>query len=221
MEVEHRKAAEYFDRSGRLFDQLYSEQETGAIMRWVNRVFRRDIYIRYLMTLDHISAERAKTVLDVGVGGAKYAEGYAQCGVESVTGVDISRTMLDFAEDHIKTIPESDTSFEFILSDIDQYDPERKFDVVVAMGFFDYVADPLETLKRLNSFCVKSVIASFPSISIWRTPIRKLRYWYKKCPVRFFRRSEIKSLSADAGFKSCEIEKVRGSGMDYVAIFRK
>lgn len=221
MEVKHRKAAEYFDRSGRLFDQLYSEQETGVTMRWVNRLFRRDIYIRYLMTLDHISVEQAKTVLDVGVGGAKYAEGYVQCGVKSVTGVDISRTMLEFAEDHIRSIPESRTAFTFILSDIDQYEPVEKFDVVVAMGFFDYVADPLDTLKRLNSLSVNSVIASFPSISVWRTPIRKLRYRFKRCPVRFFRRREIQNLSIGAGFKSNEIKKVRGSGMDFVAIFKK
>jgi hypothetical protein len=88
------------------------------------------------------------------------------------------------------------------------------------MGFFDYVADPLRTLQQLKAFTCKTVIASFPSIHPIRTPIRKIRYRIKRCPVRFYREQEIRSLARSAGFAFCEVEKVGGAGMDYVAVFR-
>jgi cyclopropane fatty-acyl-phospholipid synthase-like methyltransferase len=129
--------------------------------------------------------------------------------------------MLQFASQHVQNIPGHESTFEFILSDIDQFESDEKFDVVVAMGFFDYVTDTLGTLKRLREFCDHSVIASFPSRSYWRTPIRKARYWLKKCPVLFFKSSQILDLSDRAGFVSCDLTKIEGAGMDYVAIFKK
>ena len=221
MEDDHRRAKAYFNRSGQLFDSLYSEEKVGALMRVVNRLFRSDIYIRYFLTMEHLRAVAAKTVLDVGIGGAKYAEGYIESGIRKVTGVDISSTMLQFARQHVQGIPGHENTFEFILSDIDQFESSEIFDVVVAMGFFDYVTDTLRTLKRLRELCDHSVIASFPSISLWRTPIRKARYWLKRCPVLFFRSNQILDLSAKAGFASCDLTRIRGAGMDYVAIFRK
>ncbi len=221
MEEDHRRAEAYFNRSGQLFDSLYSEEKVGTLMHTVNRLFRSDIYIRYFLAMEHLRAAAAKTVLDVGIGGAKYAEGYIECGIERVTGVDISSTMLQFARQHVQGIPGHENTFKFILSDIDQFESDEKFDVVVAMGFFDYVTDSLGTLKRLREFCDHSVIASFPSTSFWRTPIRKARYWLKKCPVFFFKSSQILDLSDRAGFASCDLTKIEGAGMDYVAILRK
>jgi len=221
LEKGHRKAAVYFDRSGQLFDSLYSEEKVGALMRTVNRLFRSDVYMRYFLTMEHLKTVAAKTVLDAGIGGAKYAEGYVGCGVEMVTGVDISSTMLEFAREHVQSIPGHEKMFRFILSDIDHFKTDERFDVVVAMGFFDYVTDTLGTLKRLREFCSHSVIASFPSTSFWRTPIRKIRYRLKKCPVYFFKGDQILDLSRQAGFTSCDLTKIRGAGMDYVAVFSK
>ncbi len=221
MEEDHRKAKAYFNRSGQLFDSLYSEEKVGTLMHMVNRLFRSDIYVRYFLTVEHLKTVGAESVLDVGIGGAKYAKGYIESGVKKVTGVDISSTMLQFAKQHVQGIPGHENTFKFILSDIDQFESSERFDVVVAMGFFDYVTDSLGTLKRLREFCDHSVIASFPSISFWRTPIRKARYRLKKCPVFFFKSSQILDLSGKAGFTSCDLTRIEGAGMDYVAIFRK
>ncbi|MFH2054666.1 MAG: hypothetical protein ABIJ61_01795, partial [bacterium] len=83
------------------------------------------------------------------------------------------------------------------------------------------IPEPVAVLQRFLNVCNHSVVASFPSISLWRTPIRKLRYWLKNCPVYFFKRDQIIDLAQQAGFASCTVHKIRGSGMDYAAIMKK
>lgn len=218
---DHRRAAAYFDRKAELFDSLYSLEATSPFMRFMNRHFRSDIYERYVRTADHVRSAAAQSVLDVGVGSGRYCSGYAEAGVRRVVGVDISNSMLDLAREYVKSLNGSNTQFEFVLSDIDTYSTDEKFDVVVAMGFFDYISAPVESLRKLRGLCNHSVIASFPSISFYRTPIRKLRYIIKKCPVYFYREDQIKQLAIAAGFSACEVTKLPGAGMDYVAILRR
>lgn len=218
---DHRRAAAYFDRKAELFDSLYSLEATGAFMRFMNRNFRSDIYERYLMTMNHVKAVKAKSVLDVGIGSGRYAVGYAETGVARVVGVDISSSMLELANEHVQKLDAPQTKFEFVLSDIDAYQTVDRFDVVVAMGFFDYINEPVPSLKKLRDFCDHSVIASFPSISFYRTPLRKVRYAIKKCPVYFYRVDQIEQLAKEAGYSKCEVTKIKGAGMDYVAILTR
>lgn len=218
---DHKRAAAYFDRKAELFDSLYSLEVTSAFMRFMNRNFRSDIYERYLMTINHVKATKAKNVLDVGIGSGRYAAGYVDAGVSRVVGVDISSSMLELAHDYVQKLADSHTKFEFVLSDIDAYHTDDKFDVVVAMGFFDYISEPVPSLKKLREFCNHSVIASFPSISFYRTPLRKMRYAIKKCPVHFYHVDQIEKLAKEAGYSGCKVSKIKGAGMDYVAILTR
>ena len=218
---EHERAGAYFDRKGDLFDSLYSPDHVSPVMRFLNRHFRSDIYERYRLTMEHLKATGAASLLDIGIGSARYAEGYLNAGVNRIVGVDISSTMLEIARKHVQGLPDADAKIEFVLSDINEFESQEKFDVVVAMGFFDYTPDPVKCLSRMRSFSSHSVIASFPSISVYRTPIRKIRYQVKNCPVYFYRRGEIERISVESGFSKCQISKIRGAGMDYVAVFFK
>jgi hypothetical protein len=60
-------------------------------------------------------------------------------------------------------------------------------------------------------------MASFPSISVYRTPIRKLRYRVKRCPVYFYTRQRVVEVVAAAGCASCDVHEIRGSGQDFFA----
>jgi len=218
--VEHQRAADYFDRKAELFDSLYTLEKSGAIMRYLNRHFRSDIYVRYGLTLDHVRASGARSVLDVGVGSGRYIPGYLEAGVSRVVGVDISTTMLELARQYVQSLGSIAGEVELIEADIDAFTTAEKFDVVVAMGFFDYLANPQASLRKLRDLAGHSVIASFPSKSVYRTPLRKLRYRIKRCPVYFFDRNQITDLARSAGFSTCNITKIDGAGMDYVATFR-
>ncbi len=219
--ADHQRAAAYFDRSGEIFDSLYSTENVSSWQHFLNQHFRRDIYERYRLTMNHLRESSASSVLDIGIGGARYAQGYIDAAVKRVLGLDISSTMLDLARQHVAQISGGGTTFEFVQSDINEYDTSETFDVVVAMGFFDYTPDPAACLRKFHRLSKHSCIASFPSRSWYRTPIRKFRYLLKNCPVYFYDERRLQTLATEAGFARCEIVKIKGSGMDYVARFYK
>ncbi|MBV9483909.1 MAG: class I SAM-dependent methyltransferase [Acidobacteria bacterium] len=207
---------DYFTRSAIAFDSLYSQQQSNSFVRFVNHRFRRDIYERFLLSLNHVRRFHLDSVLDVGCGSGRYAEAFAQLGIRTVVGIDLSEKMIELAKQrthHAGIEP------EFLCGDFMEFETTRVFDVAVAMGLFDYVADPLPTLKRMRSLVTHSVVASFPSISWYRTPIRKVRYFCKRCPVYFYRRKQIGILGQASGFASTHIKKIEGAGQDYFVIF--
>lgn len=213
------KVREYFSRSAVSFDSLYAEQDMTPMWRWVNRRFRRDIYERFLRTIQHVRAHEIRSVLDVGCGPGRYAIAFHEEGVRRVTGIDIAPSMIQLFRRHTEPLSGDGTAFEAVCQDFMEYDPSEPFELVVAMGFFDYVEDPAPVLTKMRALATHSVIASFPSISPLRTPLRKVRYALKNCPVYFYRPDGIAGLAEAAGFPRYTIEKVPGAGMDYVVTF--
>jgi len=210
---------QYFTRSALSFDALYAEGRMHPLVRFLNRQFRRDIYERFLLTMDHVRQYRLETAFDVGCGSGRYAVALAGMGLTRVLGIDFSPSMIEAARSHARGAPEA--VCEFVCADFMQFDPRESFDVVIAMGVFDYVADPVPMLSKMRSLARHSVVASFPSISLYRTPIRKLRYRLKRCPVYFYDRPGIDRLAAEATFSRHEVIKIVGAGMDYfVSLFR-
>jgi 2-polyprenyl-3-methyl-5-hydroxy-6-metoxy-1,4-benzoquinol methylase len=210
---------DYFSRSAVSFDSLYAEEDMNPFWRWVNQRFRRDIYERFLRTMEHVRRNKVRSVLDVGCGSGRYAIAFHEQGVQRVTGVDIAPDMIELFRLYTQPLAGHGTEFEAVCGDFMEYQPEESFELVVAMGFFDYVEDPGPVLAKMRSLASHSVIASFPSISPIRTPIRKVRYAIKRCPVYFYERDRIAALSESAGFTSHVIDKVPGAGMDYVVTF--
>jgi 2-polyprenyl-3-methyl-5-hydroxy-6-metoxy-1,4-benzoquinol methylase len=188
-------------------------------MRLINHTFRRDIYERFALAMNHVSIQKPRSVLDVGCGSGQYSVSLAQLGVRRIVGVDLSRGMIELAVQKTSQVQNAAEILEFVTRDFMDFLPDEKFDLVIAMGFFDYIEYPLPVLQKMRSEANRSVIASFPSISILRTPIRKLRYRFKRCPVYFYKRDEITAMSEAAGFGNSEITKIKGAGMDYVAAF--
>jgi ubiquinone/menaquinone biosynthesis C-methylase UbiE len=213
------QVSDYFTRAAAMFDSLYSENRMNPLMRFINRHFRRDIYERYLLSLDHIHKHGVKTMLDVGCGSGRYAVGFVEAGVEHVTGIDFSPTMIELAKMYARKVQTGDEKCSFHCCDFTAFSTEMKFDAVLSMGFFDYIKEPVPVLRKMRELSTHSVIASFPSISFYRTPLRKIRYRFKRCPVYFYTTAMITSLARDAGFVNCDITKIRGAGMDYFVVF--
>ncbi len=211
----------YFRRSAVPFDSLYAEDEMSPLNRYLNRRFRSDIYRRYLLTLDHVKRVGAKSVLDVGCGSGRYGQALAEVGVEHYLGIDFSPEMIDLARQNTAQIRHEGKRFDFKVEDFMDFETDETFDVVVAMGVLDYVADPPAMLRKMREVANTSAVVSFPSISAWRTPIRKARYRIKQCPVYFYDRPGIEDLTEKAGFAGSETTKIPGAGMDYVVAFFK
>ncbi len=216
------KVKDYFARTAVDFDSLYSERNVGFFMRFLNHRFRRDIRERYLLSLEHVRRYQLGSILDVGCGSGRYEFGLAQLpDTRRMVGIDFSPQMIALAAANTRPVQNSSKSLEFFCGDFQNFETGETFDGVLAMGFFDYVSDPAPVLEKMRKYARHSVTASFPSLSLYRTPIRKVRYFFKRCPVYFYTPERIFSLSKAAGFARVETRKIRGAGMDYFAIFFK
>ena len=218
---ERDKVRQHFISSAEAFDSLYTESRMSPLMRFLNRRFRHDIYDRFMLSMDHVRRYKLETALDVGCGSGRYEPGLAELGVRRIVGIDFSPRMLDLARQNTGHIQGAKEIFEFVCSDFMEFQTQETFEVVIAMGVFDYVKDPIPFLEKMKTLCKHSVIASFPSFSIYRTPIRKFRYYFKRCPVYAYDGTKIHSFSSEVGFAKDEQVKINGAGMDYfVAFFR-
>jgi SAM-dependent methyltransferase len=210
----------YFTDAAVSFDSLYAEEEASALTRFMNRQFRRDIYERFLLSVNHVQKFNLDSILDVGCGSGRYAVALAQLGVKQILGLDVSEGMIALAR-RLAAGSHSISALEFVRSDFMEFKSAGTFQVVLAMGFFDYVKDPMPVLARMGSLASHSVIASFPSISWYRTPIRKTRYFFKRCPVYFYEHSQIEAFGKALGFARTDIQKIEGAGQDYFVTFYK
>lgn len=204
---------QYFERSHELFNTIYSGEKSG-LGRFLDRLMRPDMEQRFVLTLKEIQAAKPDSVLDVGVGPGQYLKAYTELGVPEIVGLDFSAPMIELAKKMVAKPPDG-VKVLYIVNDFMDQEFDRSFGVSVAMGVLDYIAEPIGFLTRMKNLTSQYVLISFPSISVWRTPLRKLRYAYKRCPVYFYTRKKIEALSGNWGFKSCEIIKLKGSGMDF------
>jgi len=213
------KVGTYFDKAAAAFDTFYDHQRS-ALMRLVDRKFRSDVFERYYLTFKALEPLKGKTVLDIGCGSGPYVVEAARRGGKRVVGLDMAKGMIDLARRRVAAAGVSDKC-EFLLGAFPKDSPQEVFDYAIVMGVMDYIADPLVFLSALAKRVRLRAVLSFPSKHWFRTPLRKFRYWLKRCPVYFYEHEQIEELSKAAGFSSTRVEKIPGAGMDYFVTLSK
>lgn len=198
----------YFEKTADNFDALY-ENRRNLSYRF-NRIFRKGLFQRIEKTLRAFEGFEDFTVLDVGCGSGRNSALFVAHGARRVVGVDFSAPMLELARvyTHQKYVADH---CEFLHADFLEYPFREHFDFAVALGVFDYVADPVRVLKRMSELAGK-VVASFPGVSPVRAPLRKMRYALRGCPVYFYTGARLKQICHDTGLASFRIEKLASSG---------
>jgi len=89
---------------------------------------------------------------------------------------------------------------------------EGRFEVLVAVGLFDHIADPMQFLTRMRSLCAPhaSLVASFSAWTPPKGPLRRLRYAYvNRCPIYDYTAGGLDQLFAQAGFERLELRPGR------------
>lgn len=205
-------AADFFDGFAGTFDTLYDEKR-GPAMRWVDRTFRSDMFIRFAWTFERMGPLAGKSVLDIGCGSGPYIVEALQRGAASVTGVDPAPGMIELARRRLQAHPRG--SHATLVTGFFPEVNVAPHDHAIVMGVFDYLADPLAFLKGVRTVTRETAQVSFPSKHWFRTPFRRVRYQMRNCPVYFFDREQIEQLGRQAGFRSVEVRKIPGAGMDY------
>jgi len=194
------QAAAFWNSAAEDFDSIYTGANKNAWWRFLDRVFRKDIYQRHDWVMDRCEDLRGKTVCDIGCGPGHFMTEFARRGAAVSLGLDIAPNMLALARSRVLREGISDRC-EFALSDVVHWETDRTFDITLAIGLWDYIDDPRPQLRHIRRLTRGKFLSAWPRLWTWRMPVRKVRVQYLRgCPVYFYGRAEIYRLLENAGF---------------------
>jgi len=183
------------------FDSIYGHTTTrGSFDKLMDKLFRRSMLLRFNETLLETAKPSIHAILDVGCGSGVYCVEFLKQGKE-VVGLDIAEGMLEIAKQKTSDYRDSG-KISFILSGYIEYEFQRKFDAAVLMGFFDYIKEPVELIKKLKKDVTKEIYMSFPKKGGFLTWQRKLRYNMRNCPLYFYSKKSLANILDQAGLQN-------------------
>ena len=191
------RVREHFRKKAFSFDHLYDEEHA------LQRALRPGLFDRREFALEVAREHDAPRVLDVGGGSGRVGELILEQGASRYVDVDLSDSMLGLARERLERFGDKVT---LIQGDFLETPIPGSYDVVLAMGYFDYIENAPAHVKRISELLAPggSVVASFPRWTWTKGPIRKLRYEViNKCPIFDYTRDGLRQLFA--GFSSVEI----------------
>jgi ubiquinone/menaquinone biosynthesis C-methylase UbiE len=188
------------------FERIYSH-EKSKLSTALDQLFRKDMYERFVFTIENCKPVEGRRFLDVGCGNGLYSVELGKKGAARVVGLDISPVMIERCLQSALKEGLADC-VSFIQTDLLEYEPDSSFDVSYGIGLFDYISDPLPVLRKMREVTRDKVILAFPRLWTWRAPVRKVRLTMKGCPVFFYSKSKINRLMQDAGFANWEVTRV-------------
>ena len=199
------QVARFWNQSAFDFDKIYSG-EKSRLGRALDSCFRRDMFQRFRWVLDAAGDVRGQTICDVGCGSGRFVVELAKRGAARITGIDIAPNMLALSHKLAGEEGVQETC-NFVQADVLDWNTNEKFDLVIAIGFWDYIADPLPRLHRIRAMTRGKFLSAWPRLWTWRVPLRKARLGLKGCPVYFFSRQRVHRLLKEAGFQvsSCTV----------------
>jgi len=203
----------YWNSEAQKFDSIY--HENGKVKGWLNKLLRHDMEGRYFFTLTGAQLDTSPSILEIGCGTGIHSKGFLDRGASSVTGADLSTEMLKIAAVRLK---QYEGRFKLLEGDFMKIEFERTFDVVTALGVFDYIEDPLNFMKKAMSLANRCFIVSFPRSGTLRSFIRSVRLGLKDCPVYFYSIEQIRSMTEECDAK---IEKYEIIGQLHCVILTR
>jgi SAM-dependent methyltransferase len=181
----------FFHQYANDFDAIYSNRG-GVVDGLLNRLFRKSMKLRFIKSVEGCQPIEGKSVLDVGCGPGHYSITLAQRGARQVVGLDFADGMLGIAARHAADAGVSERC-RFEVGDFLAYDPPKRFDYVIVMGFMDYMQDPRTVIRKVLSLTGSKAFFSFPAaggILAWQ---RKLRY-KKRCDLFLYTEAQLREL---------------------------
>jgi SAM-dependent methyltransferase len=162
--------------------------------------------------VDTVRAYGRPSVLDVGCGSGRIGEFVLEAGASRYLGIDFSEPMIKLARDRLERFGEQArlATADFLTAPV-----EGTFDVVLALGLFDYLPDPEAFAIRMYEQCSPGgcVVGSFPAWSVLKGPVRKLRYeWLGDCPIFNYDREGLEHTFRASGFARLELRAPGRSG---------
>ena len=127
------------------------------------RLLRPGLFRRRQLAVDTVRSYTAPRVLDVGCGSGRIGEFALDAGTRHYVGVDFAEEMIELARGRLERFGER---AEVILGDFLGTPLEGRFEVILALGLFDYLPEPRRFMERMFELCANGgcLVVSFPAI---------------------------------------------------------
>jgi SAM-dependent methyltransferase len=197
-----------FEERAHQFDDLYEDE------RFLVRTLRPGLFRRRQLAVDTVRAYDSPRVLDVGCGSGRIGEFVLeQGGAAHYVGVDFSEPMIELARARLNSRFADRT--ELLVDDFLTAPLDGPFEVILAVGLFDYLPEPHRFARKMFALAAPGgcVVGSFPTWSLIKGPVRKVRYeWIGNCPIFNYSRRELELMFGASGFDRVEVQSPGRSG---------
>jgi len=197
------QVAQFWNDIAADFDAIYTGNKS-PVGRALDKWLRKDMYQRFDWVMQSCGDVKGLSICDVGCGSGRFSTELARRGA-TVTGVDVAPEMVKLATALVEKEGTADRC-EFINADVIDWTAPKTYDISIAIGFWDYIQDPRDRLRRIRSFTRGTFLSAWPRLWTWRMPVRKARLQMQGCPVYFFRKPQIHEMLRETGFevRSCQ-----------------
>jgi SAM-dependent methyltransferase len=195
-----------FRKQAQTFDDLYEDE------RWLVRALRPGLFRRRKLAIDTVREYHSPRVLDVGCGSGRIGPFVLEAGAAQYVGVDFAEPMIELARTRLERFEDRT---DLIVDDFLAAPVDRPFNVVLALGLFDYLPEPHRFTRRMFELTASGgcVVGSFPRWSVLKGPVRKVRYeWIGDCPIFNYTRRELELMFGASGFERVEVHSPGHSG---------
>lgn len=189
----------FFNSYASDFDGIYGVKKS-LLNYFINQLFRKSMKLRFEKAINYANPIQNKTVLDIGCGPGHYSIALAKMGAEEVLGLDFSDEMISLATKKAESQNLSHIC-KFMVKDIYDYYPTKKYNYSIMMGFMDYISEPRLLTDKIISLTKDKMFISFPRKNGILAFQRELRY-RKRCPLYLYTEKDLHELLAN--FKKIE-----------------
>jgi SAM-dependent methyltransferase len=192
---------DHFREKASSFDALYDEEHP------LQRAARPGLLKRRDFAIDIVREYSTPRVLDIGGGSGRVGELALEAGAGEYVNADIAQEMLDLSKERLARFGDK---VKLVHGDFRTAPLDGTFDVVLALGFFDYQSDAQVFVRRIAELTSGTAVASFPRWNWLKGPVRKLRYEViNNCPIFNYTERELRFLFGTPGFSRVLIKQGR------------
>lgn len=183
-----------------------AQDARGPLTRLAERIARHELFVRHRVILEECGDPQGRRFLEVGCGPGHYAIELARQGAAEAVGIDAAQGMLA-APRRLAEAAGVAGRVRFEAVGLHAFRPNEPFDVVVAVGLFDYMSamDARAAVIRLRELARERVVATFPGR--WRL---RLAGWGVRVALGrharvAYSRPELRRLFASVGYREPRI----------------
>lgn len=192
----------------------FVERDVHATTRWFDHRRRRELFTRFALSFERLGDLTGQRGLDIGCGSGPYSAEALRRGAAHVVGIDPAPGMLEMARARVEGLGLLDR-VTLLEGSFPETMPAGAFDFCTIVGVLDYVADPVGFFRALRPILTGRAVVSFPRRHWFLTPLRKIRYRLRSCPMYAYDEQQIRAIAEQAGFRRADVIPIDGIAADY------